>query len=179
MAFPIIFLHIPEQIPKESAWSVLPRVHHLLDLLGFALFAPAVTQLLLALQYGGTRFAWNSSQVVGLFCGAGATFLVWLAWNYYRGDDALLPVSLVKRPIIWSGALFHALLIATMFGVSYFLPIYFQAVTGLSAVMSGVNLLPTILPQMVFSILSGFLGELNSQVAALSGPEANCAFIDQ
>lgn len=132
-----------------------------LDLVGFALFAQSVIQLLLALQCGaaGGQHAWNSSVVIGLFCGAGATFIVFLIWDFYKKDDALIPVSLAKRLTVWSSALSYSFMMATMFAVSYFLPIYFQAVKDLSAVMSGVNLLPTILPQIVFAIGSGVLGK--------------------
>ncbi|KAI1314094.1 major facilitator superfamily domain-containing protein [Xylaria venustula] len=156
VAFPIMFLHIPEQVPKDNAWTVLRQIHHHLDLFGLALFAPAITQLLLALQYG-EQLAWNSPRVIGLFVGAGANFIVWLVWNYYRKENALLPVSLVKRRTVWSGALFHGLVISTLFAVTYWLPIYFQAVENLNAVVSGVSLLPTILPQLVTGIACGFL----------------------
>lgn len=160
VAGPLFFITIPEQFQKEPASSVLPRIHHHLDLVGFALFAPSVIQLLLALQYGaGGQHAWNSSVVIGLFCGAGATFIVFLIWDFYKKDDALIPMSLVKRRTVWSSALNYSFMMATMFAVSYFLPIYFQAVKDLSAIMSGVNLLPTILPQLVFAIGSGVLGE--------------------
>ncbi|KAI0414510.1 major facilitator superfamily domain-containing protein [Xylaria grammica] len=156
VAFPILFLHIPEQVPKDNAWNVLRQLHRHLDLFGLVLFAPALTQLLLALQYGD-ELAWNSPRVIGLFSGAGANFIIWLVWNYYKKDDALLPVSLVKRRTIWSGALFHGLLISTLFGVTYWLPIYFQAIKDMNAVISGVNLLPLILPQLVTGIACGFL----------------------
>jgi hypothetical protein len=39
--------------------------------------------------------------------------------------------------------------------VNYYLPIYFQAVRGASPTMSGVDLLPSILSQMIFAIVSG------------------------
>ncbi|GAW16646.1 hypothetical protein ANO14919_060820 [Xylariales sp. No.14919] len=156
VAFPILFLHIPEQVPKDNAWNVLRQLHRHLDLFGLVLFAPALTQLLLALQYGD-ELAWNSPRVIGLFSGSGANFIIWLVWNYYKKDDALLPVSLVKRRTIWSGALFHGLLISTLFGVTYWLPIYFQAIKDMNAVISGVNLLPLILPQLVTGIACGFL----------------------
>ncbi|KAL9065886.1 MAG: hypothetical protein Q9161_007939 [Pseudevernia consocians] len=51
--------------------SVVRSLHSDLDLVGFSIFAPALIMLLLALQWGGTTFAWNSSQIIGLFCGAG------------------------------------------------------------------------------------------------------------
>lgn len=159
VGLPLVLLHIPDQVPKQSVWKVLPRIHHHLDLLGFALFAPAVIQLLLALQYGGNEYPWRSSVVIGLFCGSGATFIVWMFWNWHKGDDALLPVSMLKRRIIWSSSINYSCLMTTLFGASYFLPIYFQAVKGVSAVLSGVYLLPTIIPQLVTTLASGKLGK--------------------
>lgn len=159
VALPLAILHVPEQVSKNRPKSVLINLHRYLDLVGFALFAPAVIQLLLALQFGGNQFAWNSSQVIGLFCGAGITFIVWFVWNYRKGDDALLPVSIIRRRVIWTSGLNYTFLMATLFGASYFLPIYFQAVKGVNAIMSGVYLLATVLPQLLSVVLSGFLGK--------------------
>ncbi|KAI1386648.1 major facilitator superfamily domain-containing protein [Hypoxylon trugodes] len=157
VAVPIVFLRIPEQIAKDPALKILAKIHHHLDLLGFALLAPAVIQLLLALEYGGNKFAWNSSQIIGLFCGSGATFIVWVFWNYYKGDDALLPFSIMKRRTVWASALNYSFQMETLFGTSYWLPIYFQAVKGVSAILSGVYMLPTILAQLLFTVSAGML----------------------
>ncbi|KAL9115272.1 MAG: hypothetical protein Q9227_001066 [Pyrenula ochraceoflavens] len=137
VAVPLLFVRIPDQVVKKHPISVLRNLHHRIDLLGFALFAPAVVQLLLALQFGGNQFAWSSSQVIGLFCGAGATFIVWIAWNYYKGDDALLPFPIIRRKAVWTSGVNYAFMMATVFGSTYFLPIYFQAVKGVNAIMSG------------------------------------------
>ncbi|KAK0630993.1 efflux pump [Bombardia bombarda] len=150
-----IFVRIPEQTPKKSALSVLPHLHHHLDLLGFALFAPAVIQLLLALQYGGNTFAWNSSQVIGLFCGAGATGIVWLLWNYHKGSAALLPPDMIRKRTVWSAALFNAFQMVGIYGLFYYLPIYFQAVYDASALLSGVYIIPMIVPQLLTAGLTG------------------------
>ena len=74
---------MPRQMSKPKALSVVRTLPTKLDLIGFAIFAPAAIQLLLAVEYGGDQFAWNSSTVIGLFCGAGATFIVFLAWDYH------------------------------------------------------------------------------------------------
>ncbi|KAK8086236.1 hypothetical protein PG994_001210 [Apiospora phragmitis] len=150
-----ILLRTPEQTPQKKALSVLPQLHHHLDLIGFALFAPAVIQLLLALQYGGNQYAWNSSQVIGLFCGAGANFLVWFAWNYHKGDGALLPAAMIRQRTVWSAGMFTAFQMVGIYGLFYYMPIYFQSVYNASAILSGVYVVPFILPQLLAAGLTG------------------------
>ena len=126
-------------------------------MIGFLLLAGATIEFLLALQYGGNRFSWNSSQVIGLFVGAGVTILFWIVWNHKKGEEALLPFYIIKRKVIWANALNYSFLMATLFGSSFYLPIYFQAVKGVNAIMGGVYLLRTILPQLLLAVLSGVL----------------------
>ncbi|KAI5269649.1 MFS general substrate transporter [Aureobasidium subglaciale] len=138
--------------PKKFELGVFLRS---LDLIGFALFAPAIIQLLLALQWGGTEYPWNSSTIIGLFCGGGATILVFMTWEYFKGDDAMIPLSMVKNRIFASSCMTVFFTFSSMLCVNYYLPIYFQAVRGASPTMSGVDLLPSIISQMIFAILSG------------------------
>lgn len=154
----MLFNRIPDQIKKPNPRTVLRQFHRKLDLVGFVLFAPAAIQLLLALQYGGHAFPWKSATVIGLFCGSAANFLVWGVWNYRRGDEALIPVSMARKRAVWTSALTQMFLFANMFINAYFLPIYFQAVKGATPVMSGVYTLPTILSQLTTAVTSGILG---------------------
>lgn len=50
--------------------------------------------LLLALQWGGTTYAWKSSVVIGLFIGFGIVMSVFAAWQLYLQDDALIPLKI-------------------------------------------------------------------------------------
>ncbi|MCJ1399411.1 hypothetical protein MMC11_002613 [Xylographa trunciseda] len=153
----LAFVHVPDQISKPKPMAVIRTIHTKLDLLGFALFAPAAIQFLLALQYGGNTFAWNSAQVIGLFCGAGGTFVVFLAWEYYKGDAAMIPFSMVRKRTIWASSVVFGFFMAQLFSASYYLPIYFQGVKGASPLLSGVYLLPGILGQLFSSIATGML----------------------
>jgi hypothetical protein len=139
--------------------TVLPKLHHYLDLVGFCLFAPAVLQLILALQYGGTTYPWGSSTVIGLFCGAAATFAVWVFWNYRKGADALIPHAMVSRTAVWTSGVYQAFLMAAVYGAIFYLPIYFQAINDATPMLSGVYLLPTILPQLVTAASSGAMSK--------------------
>ena len=165
MGVPLILIRIPDQLPKQSPASVLRKLHHHLDLTGFTLLAPAIIMLLLALQYGGNQFAWSSAQVIGLFCGAGAAFIVWAFWNHHKADDALLPFSIIRRTPVWMSGANYAFMMATVFGSTYFLPLYFQAVKGASAIISGVYLLAIVLPQIASAVIGGSLGkDFNSSI---------------
>ena len=154
------FIHIPDDIPKPEWRSVLRNAVTEFDLPGFALFAPAAIQFFLALQYGGNQFAWNSSQVIGLFCGAGVTFILWLVWDGYQGDNAMIPFSMMRKKTVWASCVTALLMTGTMFVTAYYLPMYFQAVLAYSPFMSGVDVLPNILAQMIFGIISGGISQL-------------------
>ncbi|KAK6070015.1 MFS multidrug transporter [Seiridium cupressi] len=153
----IILLRIPQQTVKPPAISAVLQLPHYLDFIGFILFAPAVLQLLLALQYGGNQFPWNSSRVIGLFCGSAANFVVWFFWNWHKGEKALLPHAMIGRTAVWASGIYQGLLMSAVYGGIYFLPIYFQAINAASPMLSGVYLLPTILPQLVMAASSGLI----------------------
>jgi nitrate/nitrite transporter NarK len=137
--------------------SVIRTLPAKLDLIGFAIFAPAAIQLLLALQYGGITFAWNSAQIIGLFCGAGGTFIFFLAWEYYKGDAAMIPFSMVRKKTVWASCLTYGFVMGQLFCLSFYLPIYFQGVKGASPTMSGVYILPGVLSHVFTSLSSGML----------------------
>ncbi|OAG01867.1 MFS transporter [Paraphaeosphaeria sporulosa] len=148
-------LRIPEEMIKPKALCLLPRIHHYLDLVGFALLAPAVLQLLLALQFGGQDHPWNSAVVIGLLCGSVANFVVWGFWNRYRGEDAMMPRSMITRRDVLCSGLYVAFLTSAVYGGVYYLPLYFQAVNGASAIKSAVYLLPLIISQLITAGFSG------------------------
>ena len=159
VAVTLFLVTIPRQTAKPQALTVLRALHKKLDFIGFAIFAPAAIQLLLALEYGGNQYAWNSSVVIGLFCGAGATALIWIVWDYKKGDNALIPLPMLRKRIVWSSSLVYGFLMSQMFTTSYYLPIFFQGVKGVTPTLSGVYLLPMILAQLFSAVGSGALGK--------------------
>lgn len=152
-------MRVPEQVEKEKTWAVFGKLHRILDLVGFCLLTPAMIMLLLALQWGGVQYPWSSSRIIGLFCGAGATFIVWCFWNHHMADRGLLPFTILKRRVVYMSGINYTFLLATMYGGLYFLPIYYQAVRGVNAITSGVYLLPLILPQILAAVIGGTAGK--------------------
>ncbi|KAK8042411.1 MFS general substrate transporter, partial [Apiospora phragmitis] len=153
----LAFTHVPDEVPKPPPMSVVRTLPATLDIVGFAIFAPSAIMLLLALQGGGNAYAWNSSQIIGLFVGAGATFLAFVAWDHHKGDDAMIPFSIIRQRHVWASSLTYGFFMGSVFCASYYLPIYFQGVRDASPTMSGVYILPSVLPNILFALASGWL----------------------
>lgn len=157
----LAFIRCPEQMVKAPfSMALVRRVIPQLDILGFLLFAPAAILLLLALQFGsGGTYQWNSSLIIGLFVGAGVAAILFLFWEWKAGDVAIIPFSMVRNQIVWASTLQYITLISAVFVGTQYFPIYFQAVKGVGPVLSGVYLLPSILSQIIFVLLSGGLSK--------------------
>ncbi|KAI2791894.1 MFS-type transporter calB [Penicillium oxalicum] len=145
-------------LPKQPAREVLRSVVlRRFDFIGFVLFAPASIMLLLALQYGGNEYSWDSATVIGLICGSVATFVVFGLWERHMGIEAMIPGHLVRDKIVFFSSLLSMMIFGFTMILSYYLPIYFQSVRDKSALVSGVDLLPNILCQLVMAVVSGVL----------------------
>jgi hypothetical protein len=64
------------------------------------------------------RYAWDSATVIGLFCGFAGNLLVWAAYNYWKGEKALIPFSMMKQTVVWTSCLFLGVLMGAMMGES-------------------------------------------------------------
>ena len=156
----LLFTRVPDQKPKQPAREILRSVAlQKFDFIGFVLFAPASIMLLLALQYGGNEYSWDSATVIGLICGSVATFVVFALWERHMGIEAMIPGHLVCDKIVLSSSLLSMMIFGFTMTLSYYLPIYFQSVRDKSALVSGVDLLPNILCQLVMAVVSGVLSE--------------------
>ncbi|KAJ0273387.1 hypothetical protein CBS470a_012286 [Colletotrichum nupharicola] len=112
-----------------------------MDPLGTALLVPAMVSLLLALQWGGTKYNWSDGRVWGCLVCSGvltAAFVISLRFN---GDDAMIPPRLLRDRAVVGGMLLITWLSAAMFTHVFFLPFYFQVIQGMSAMASGLRTL--------------------------------------
>jgi MFS family permease len=149
-----IILLILKTPPSKNVETTRQRLMKL-DPLGTIVFLPAIICLLLALQWGGTTYAWSNARIIALFILAGLLLILFMYIQYRGGDNATIPLHIIKQRSIASGAYFSALVPGSMMVVVYYLPIWFQAIKGVSAVHSGIDTLPLVMSLVVASILSG------------------------
>ena len=77
------------------------------------------------------------------------------AIQLWQQDNATVPPRILKKRSIAFGAWFVACLGGSFFILIYYIPIWFQAIKGTSAVESGIRNLPMILGLVIVSIVSG------------------------
>ncbi|KAF7320773.1 DHA14-like major facilitator [Mycena chlorophos] len=152
----IIFFKMPKthKINTNQNLTFMERAA-LFDPLGSLFFIPAIVCVLLALQWGGSRYAWHSGTIIGLLCAFGVLILIFIAIQIWRQDKATIPPRIFKQRSIWSGAFFAFSIGGAFFILSYYLPVWFQAIHGVSAVHSGIDNIPLILSVVVASIFAG------------------------
>ncbi|KAI4171620.1 MAG: hypothetical protein LQ343_004098 [Gyalolechia ehrenbergii] len=128
-----------------------------MDLIGSFIIMAAVVCYVLALQYGGVTHPWGSSTVVGLLVGFGLLVVVFGVNEWYQDERALIQKRFLKQRILWSACLYVACIGGSFFMLVYYLPIYFQSVSGVSPSESGIRNIPLVVAVSLFSVISGGL----------------------
>lgn len=135
-----------------------------LDLPGFFIFAPFAIMFLLALEFGGNKYPWNSATVIGLFCGGGVAVILFILWEKRVGEGAMIPLSILTKRQVWASCLSGICLFSSILGISYYLSIYFQSVKSMTPFKAGVSMLPGIVSQLVFAVAGGGLSKFEPSI---------------
>ncbi|KAJ7152948.1 major facilitator superfamily domain-containing protein [Mycena filopes] len=149
-----LFFTAPGTRAKQETMSLSARIQQF-DPWGTIIFVPSIICLLLALQWGGSKYPWSDGRIIALFVLFGVFISIFAAIQIWKQDMATVPPRILKQRSILSGSFFALCLGSSFFILVYFIPIWFQAVKGVSAVKSGIDNLPMILSLVVSSILAG------------------------
>ncbi|KAK5990013.1 Rubrofusarin-specific efflux pump aurT [Cladobotryum mycophilum] len=156
LAILVPFLNVPQRKLVERDSSVSRQLIRL-DPVGTALFLPSVICFLLALQWGGSQYQWNSARIIALFVLAGVLMIAFTGVQVWRQEDATIPPRIAKQRSIAFGAVFSGVIGAGLISILYALPIWFQAIKGRTAVQSGIDTIPLVLSLVVGTIMSGII----------------------
>jgi MFS family permease len=152
----ILILHLPNQKLDQQASGWVARSKQL-DPIGNLVFFPGVICLILALQWGGTQYSWKNVRIIVLFILCGVLCSAFVGIQIWKKESATVPPRLVKNRSIAAAMWFTFFHGASLIVILYYLPIWFQAIKGVSAVKSGIMLLPIVLSTVFASLSSGIL----------------------
>jgi EmrB/QacA subfamily drug resistance transporter len=159
----------------------LPRNErpHRLDLVGAALMVAAALALLFALAWGGVRYPWSSSSIIGLFA-ASAALWVAFGWRLLRASEPFIPLTMLADPVVLGIVIAGFFSIGTIVGLTIFTPIYVELVLGHSPSASGIVLIAFMSGATFGSMVAGRLMprlERYKRVAVFAMPVGIAAMI--
>lgn len=154
MVLIFFLLQVPDrETTRLPTWKKLFQ----LDFVGLSMLLPGVVCLLLALQWGGLKYAWSNGRIIALLTLGGVLLVGFIAVQILMPDTATIPPRIFVQRSIIAGFWSTFCIGASMMIMVYYLPIWFQAIDGVDAVNSGIRLLPMVLSMVTASISSGVL----------------------
>ena len=148
----IIIFFTPPGAHEKSTLPWLEKIKKL-DWLGTSLFLPMVICLLLALQWGGSTYDWGNWRIILLFCLCGALAVVFVAVQIRLQEKATVPPRIMKQRTVAAGSWFALCLGGSFFTMVYYIPIWFQAIKGTTAVKSGIDNLSVLCSRPILAVL--------------------------
>lgn len=140
-----LFLH--EEVEKRQR-SV--------DYLGAGLFFMAITAMLMVLIQGGSAWAWNSPQILGLLT-LSVLGLGLFLWQETRAKEPIMPLEVWRQRLIATANTTTLIAGMVMIGLTTFLPTFVQGVMGRDPVTAGFALTAMSVGWPISSTITGRL----------------------
>jgi len=155
----IFYVNVPIGIVALAVVIFTLHLHksdlkHRIDYLGMVLLAAASACIVLFSVWGGTTYAWDSPEIIGV----GAGFIV-LAALFILAErhaaEPLMPLHLFRSSIFNIAGLIGLVVGVALFGAVSYIGFFLQMVDHVSATVSGLLMLPFVGGLLVASIASG------------------------
>ncbi|CAM1511655.1 Fc.00g091680.m01.CDS01 [Cosmosporella sp. VM-42] len=152
----LFFVHLPADSKPENR-TTLKGFFEKFDIIGTLLLMPWVVCMLLALQWGGTKYPWNNWRIILLLVLFGGLLLIWVYVQIREGDKATVPPRIISNRSMFCGVWFMFCTFSNFFIIVYYIPIWFQTVRNASAYQSGINFLTTSAALSITVICAGLI----------------------
>ncbi|MCJ1264269.1 hypothetical protein MMC22_004140 [Lobaria immixta] len=157
---PIYVFLLPPFDPQPKSVSLKERASGF-DYTGVVLSIGAMISLILAINFGGVLYPWDSGQIIALFVISG---ILWIVFGVQQSfalltsvDKRMFPTHLLRNREAVLLFLASASGYSACFLPIFYTPIYFQFTRGDDALESAVRLLPYIMVLSATILLNGFL----------------------
>ena len=142
--FMILFLF--PRVERQQAQSI--------DYAGSLLLTLTIVPMLLAFSWAGTKYAWTSSMIIGLFSVTVVAFLLFLSVER-RVKTPVLPLGLFQSSIVSISNLIGFLMHMAMMGALTYMPFYVQGVMGIAPTYAGYITMPMSIGMFTLSAYAG------------------------
>ncbi len=146
LALIVLAITLPKIKPDTKSRSI--------DYAGALTLAGTLGTLLLGLVWGGSEYAWNSREILGLFSASAFLAACFVTIEHYA-KEPILPLELFKSRVFTASAMSVFLSAMGMFGAIMYIPLFAQGVIGVTATYSGLILTPLMVGLITASAISG------------------------
>ena len=122
-----------------------------------ALLVPGLTLLLLVLQWGSNGSQWGSGRVMTTLVVGVMLILASLVSQIWAGENGTLPPRMMRKRSIVAGSVVSLGFGSALIIMTFFLPIWYQAIKGLSSIDAGVRMLGYFFVTVFFVVTSGIV----------------------
>lgn len=154
---PVYILLLPSFDPRAGT-KIAARVKDI-DYLGAVLQAGFFVAGIMAINFGGTSYAWGSGKIIAMFVVSGVLLIIFAIQQYFctftTKDNRMFPLHFLKmkEPVLLF--ILMAANNAAAFVLMYYIPLYFQFTRGIGSLNSGVRLLALILTVTITIMANG------------------------
>ncbi|GAP91499.1 putative efflux pump antibiotic resistance [Rosellinia necatrix] len=147
----------PRDLTNQST-TALGKLSEL-DVPGTVSLVASLISLLIALQWGGSTYPWNDGRIIALLVVFGVLAIVFFITQTtsFLGKANTIPPAVAKNRDIWFAASYAVGITGGVYVAVLYLPVWFQALRGYSALSSGILLIPLIAGYVVGSVIAGGL----------------------
>ncbi|KAK0387490.1 hypothetical protein NLU13_5802 [Sarocladium strictum] len=156
---PFYIWYLPSFDPRASE-TMTTRLREF-DVAGSIISIGAITSLIMAMNFGGTVYAWNSGQIIALFVVAVVLFILLAIQQgvpvLTDTNNRVFPAHFLRN---YNAVILYCVtsaVNAASFIPIYYIPIYFQFTRGDDAILAAVRLLPLIVCLTAMILASGHL----------------------
>lgn len=149
----MIIAFLTLNIKMTSLAAKLRRV----DWVGIVLFVGSVTGILIPVSWGGIMYAWDSWRTLVPLLISAAGLIVFVVYEEWVAPEPLIRTSVFKNRTA-AGAYLQAFLHGIiLWGLLYFLPLYYETAKGFGPILTGVAMFPQTFTVAPASIVVGAL----------------------
>ncbi|TAQ90974.1 hypothetical protein B7494_g691 [Chlorociboria aeruginascens] len=156
---PVYIFLLPSYDPQPTL-SFRTKMANI-DWVGAALNAATFALFMIVLTFAGSTWKWDSPGIIALWVVFGVVLIAFglqSAFSIFTTPEhRLFPVQFVFRRTMLLLYVTFSASTSSLFVTIYYIPLYFQFVQGDSPIQAAVRLLPFILLNVFFNLLSGAL----------------------
>lgn len=150
-------------LPSIALKNDVPVLQKLrtMDWLGIAIFFAGATCFTMAINFGGTLYAWSSSPEIVFWVFTGILLIAFILVSHYHpfaaSENRLYPLHFYRTFELANLQLQILLVSGIILTTAYYVPLYFQFARGDDAMQAAVRLLPFVLTLVFASLCNGFV----------------------